>query len=95
MPAIDDNDVLDSVQAAKLLRVARGTLLAECRANRVPCQRVGHQWRFSRRALLAWLEAPEPTRQATDTPVPAQPEPAPKAKGKRTLKQGQLDGLGR
>ena len=52
-----DNDVLNTAEAAALLKVARGTLLNECRAGNVPCQRVGRAWRFNRRALLDWLSS--------------------------------------
>ena len=90
-----DDDILTSEEAAKLLRVARATLLGDCRAGLVPCQRVGRAWRFSRRALLAWLnETPAPGGQEAKAPAPdPQPAdpPAPKAKGKRTSpKQGDL-----
>ena len=85
----DASDVLDSVQAAALLKVARATLLAACRAGNVPCVRVGHKWRFSRRALLAWLAG-----ETTPAPEPA-PEPAaPRGKGRpRALKQATLEGV--
>lgn len=87
-----DDDILTSEEAAKLLRVARATLLGDCRAGLVPCQRVGRAWRFSRRALLAWLnETPTPGREEASAPAPdPQPAPKAKAKGKRTVKQGDL-----
>lgn len=50
------DDVLDSVQAAQLLKVSKNTLLKLAQEGKVPGQKVGHQWRFSRLALVKWLE---------------------------------------
>lgn len=86
-----DDDILDSYEAAELLKIGRQVLLRECRAGRVPASRVGVQWRFSRQRLLDWIASGENTaRQGTEAPAP-DPQPAPKAKGKRTSpKQGDL-----
>lgn len=89
MKASENNDILDSFEAAKLLKVGRAVLLRECRAGNVPCTRIGAQWRFSRQALLDWIAEPGKGKQ----PEAAQPdpEPAPKpARKPRTPKQGQL-----
>lgn len=86
-----DDDVLDSFEAAELLKIGRQVLLRECRAGRVPATRVGVQWRFSRQRLLDWIASGENTaRQGTEAPAPdPQPEPKP-ARKPRAPKQGQL-----
>lgn len=50
-----DDDVLDVLQAAALLKVSRNTLYATAAAGKIPHQRVGRQIRFSRAALVRWL----------------------------------------
>ena len=90
MKASENNDILDSFEAAKLLKVGRAALLRECRAGNVPCTRIGAQWRFSRSALHEWLHTkPEPGRKEkpAQPEEPAEPKPARKP---RAPKQGQL-----
>lgn len=63
MPANDElapeaSDVLDVKQAAALLRISDDTLYGEVAGNRVPHRRLGKQIRFSRAALIRWLDAP-------------------------------------
>ena len=50
-----DLEVLNSTEAATLLRVSRETVVREARGGRLPGRRVGKEWRFSRGALLTWL----------------------------------------
>jgi excisionase family DNA binding protein len=52
----DQIDVLDVREAAKLLRIGRNALYDCCARNEIPHRRLGKQIRFSRRALLSWLE---------------------------------------
>jgi excisionase family DNA binding protein len=42
-------------QAAALLGVHPVTLRRLAGAGRVPCRKVGREWRFSRATLMAWL----------------------------------------
>jgi excisionase family DNA binding protein len=52
-------EVLTLEEAATLLRVAAAALLAIAERGALPCQQIGQQWRFSRTALLDWLD-PDP-----------------------------------
>lgn len=53
-----EREVLDIDEAAALLRISRDTLYAEVGANRIPHRRLGKLIRFSRTALVRWLDAP-------------------------------------
>lgn len=61
-------DVLTLEDAAALLRVSVQALRARAEARELPGRRFGREWRFSRTALLAWLEQGEPdsSTQRTD-----------------------------
>lgn len=52
------DDVLDIVGAAALLHVSRDALYDEVGKNAIPHRRIGKLIRFSRTALLRWLDAP-------------------------------------
>jgi excisionase family DNA binding protein len=54
-PPTPDIDVLDTHDAAALLRVSTKTLLRQAAAGEIPARRVGRQWRFSRSALIAYV----------------------------------------
>ncbi len=54
---VKDDDVLDPVEAAELLKISRGTLLRLANEKKIPAQKLGRQWRFSRQALLEWLKS--------------------------------------
>ena len=87
---MNDDDILSAEEAAVLMRVGIATLLKSARAGKIPCQRVGRAWRFSRSALHEWLHTkPEPGRkeQPAQPEEPAEPKPARKP---RAPKQGQL-----
>jgi excisionase family DNA binding protein len=55
----DEGDVLTIAEAARLLRVGESTVRELAARGEVPGRKLGRQWRFSRRALLEWLGAPE------------------------------------
>jgi excisionase family DNA binding protein len=59
-----DRDVLTLADAAALLRVSEEALRARAQARELPGRRFGEEWRFSRTALLAWLEQCEPASGA-------------------------------
>jgi excisionase family DNA binding protein len=44
-------------QAAEYLQLPKNTLAAWVREGLVPAVKIGRLWRFSRRQLLAWVEA--------------------------------------
>jgi excisionase family DNA binding protein len=49
--------VLTLTQASLLVGVSDERLKAEVAAGRLAGRQIGRTWRFSRRALLTWLEA--------------------------------------
>ena len=54
-------DVLDLNEAADLLRVSERTVRTKAKAGLLPGTKVGRDWRFSRAALLKYLEGkPKP-----------------------------------
>lgn len=53
----NDNDVLDVRGAMQLLHIGRDALYAACARQAIPHQRIGRAIRFSRSALMRWLEA--------------------------------------
>jgi excisionase family DNA binding protein len=50
-------EVLDAAGAAALLLVDEPALLALAERGEIPARRIGETWRFSRRAILDWLNA--------------------------------------
>lgn len=52
------DDVLDIGGASELLHVSRDALYVEVGRNAIPHRRIGKLIRFSRTALLRWLDAP-------------------------------------
>ena len=48
-------DVLTPAQAAALLQVDEGAVLALAEEGGLPGRRIGDEWRFARAALVAWL----------------------------------------
>ncbi len=50
-------EVLTSAEAAALLRVEEAVVEEAAERGELPARRLGGAWRFSRAALLAWLDA--------------------------------------
>ena len=50
------HDVLTIEQAAEYLQISQSTLYKEAQKGKIPCQKIGRRWRFSRQALEKWLE---------------------------------------
>jgi excisionase family DNA binding protein len=50
--------VLTAGEAAAWLKLDEDAVIAAAGAGELPGRRIGGAWRFSRRAILAWLEAP-------------------------------------
>jgi len=48
-------EILTAAEAAALLRVDEGELVAAARRRKLPGRSIAGQWRFSRTALLSWL----------------------------------------
>src|SRR5262245_16551801 len=54
-PALGD-DVLDVTEVARLMRVGRNTVYELVGRNQIPHRRLGKQIRFSRAAIMRWLD---------------------------------------
>lgn len=61
-------EVLTLREAARYIRVSDKTLREMAKANRVPAQKVGREWRFLREALKQWLMSPPSTPAAGQSP---------------------------
>jgi excisionase family DNA binding protein len=62
-PAAAD-EVLTVDEAAELLQVEPGDVSALAEAGELPGRKIGEEWRFLRRAVLAWLGGGAPPDQA-------------------------------
>jgi len=49
-------DILTIPEVAELLRVAEKTVYTLAQRGEIPAFKVGGQWRFSRGAILSWIE---------------------------------------
>jgi excisionase family DNA binding protein len=54
--AADIDDVLDVEGVARLLRIGRNTIYDLVGRNEIPHRRLGKQIRFSRAAIMRWLD---------------------------------------
>jgi len=88
-----EKEVMNQQEAAEFLGISRQRLSRMLKegATDMPHQRIGDSYRFSRTALLRWLDGPS---QRTDTPsdratidLDAAPRPRPPRAGSRTEKQ--------
>jgi excisionase family DNA binding protein len=52
-------EVLTLEQAAALLQVEPGEVRKLAESGDLPCREIGEEWRFSRSAVMKWLETPE------------------------------------
>lgn len=52
------DEVLDALGAAAFLKISRDALYDEVGRNHIPHRRIGKILRFSRTALMRWLDAP-------------------------------------
>lgn len=55
-PGGTPDDVLTLDELARLLKLDATTVMVRVGAGELPGRRFGDQWRFSRRAVLAWLD---------------------------------------
>ena len=51
------DDVLDVPAAAELLKVGRDAIYAMCARQQIPHRKIGRVLRFSRAALIRWLDS--------------------------------------
>jgi len=57
MKLLGEDEVLNLKEAVIFLKIGRTTLLKLAQEGKLPGQKIGNQWRFSRQALLKWLES--------------------------------------
>ena len=58
-------DVLTIEEVAQYLRISQSTLYKEAQKGKIPRQKIGRRWRFSRLALEKWLEKmPAPSQNS-------------------------------
>lgn len=62
----DSEEVLNLAEAARFVRVSQKTLREMARQKRVPCQKVGREWRFLRRHLEQWLAGSSAARAVSE-----------------------------
>lgn len=53
---LETGQVLTLLECSAYLKVAESSLYILAREGRVPCQKVGRHWRFSKVALDKWLQ---------------------------------------
>lgn len=66
-PSGDVPPIMNVRQAAKLLGLSPYTVREFARDGKIPAKKVGRAWRFSRDALIRWLETPDPYRHKPGT----------------------------
>jgi excisionase family DNA binding protein len=49
------NMVMTVEEVARYLRIPRSSVYTLAQGGRIPCQKVGRQWRFHREAIDGWL----------------------------------------
>ncbi|MDD4573140.1 MAG: helix-turn-helix domain-containing protein [Sphaerochaeta sp.] len=64
------NEVLTLQECSRYLKIAESTIYVLARNGRIPAQKVGRNWRFSKNALDKWLAGeitlPEPEAKTTE-----------------------------
>lgn len=55
------NQVLTLQECSMYLKIAESTIYVLARKGKIPCQKVGRNWRFRKEALDRWLEGKEVT----------------------------------
>lgn len=58
----DPPEVMNAEQAAQFLQIDEKIVIELAEAGKLPGRKLGHAWRFSRAALVAWLAGPEKPR---------------------------------
>lgn len=49
------DEVLTLQECSRYLKIAESTIYLLARKGKLPCQKVGRNWRFSKQALDMWL----------------------------------------
>lgn len=50
------SEILTAKEAAEYLKLSIETVKAKAREGQMPAMKIGREWRFSQRQLLAWIE---------------------------------------
>lgn len=61
-----EDEVMSTNEAADFLKVSRTTLMKFVQEGVIPAQKLGRQWRFSKQALLKWLESGQVKKDTRD-----------------------------
>jgi excisionase family DNA binding protein len=56
--AYDPPEVMNAGQAAQFLQIDEAVVLEMAQAGKLPGRKLGDDWRFSRAALVSWLDTP-------------------------------------
>ncbi len=56
--AYDPPEIMNAGQAAHFLQIDEAVVLEMAEAGKLPGRKLGEDWRFSRAALVAWLDTP-------------------------------------
>jgi excisionase family DNA binding protein len=59
------NEIMKIPEVAALLKIAEKTVYVLAQRGELPGFKVGGQWRFSRSAINAWIDAQSRTAEAT------------------------------
>lgn len=51
----EGSEVMDLKQASDFLQIHEGTVREMAKNGKLPARKVGREWRFSRTALIEWL----------------------------------------
>lgn len=62
-PTGADDDVLTLDELAGMLKLDSDTVMGRVHSGELPGRRFGDQWRFARRAVLAWLDGTDGPRR--------------------------------
>jgi len=84
----DKNEVLNVTEAARFIRVSEKSMREMARMKRVPCRKVGREWRFLRRGLEDWLAGPPADAVAEGTAAYQQSALFPEAEEEPAVKSG-------
>jgi len=57
-------EIMTIEEVARYLRIPVSTVYRLAQKGRIPANKVGRQWRFSRRALERWIETYPPSNNA-------------------------------
>ncbi len=53
--SLQQSQVFTLQECAEYLKIAESTIYLLARKGKIPCQKVGRNWRFSKEALDRWL----------------------------------------